>query len=867
MATQAEIAVLRGTATQVKNESQVGGNTAGRVGGLFEGIVDALPSDEVIDGKISEAVADIQPIVIEGNVDNAPDQEDLTSVNQGGTDVLKFKDKTYSPALFSGLGRVYLRKNVVTPEDLGYAINLLTAEMVSQPNIIYHIQYDYDLNGQTITLPANVILQFDGGSLANGTLVGANTRIIADETTIFKDVIISSSGTWDVETLFSRWFYSSDETVYSTIDNLLNMNNEDISTYIYIRGDYDFVPTHVYDTQSVKSNTTFYVEGTITNVGPQGSKNLFDFGANAKNISFYGGTYIGNLKDTDDSTTPNIETGHCFMFREAENILFDGCTIRNFTGDGICASAAQAPTEVNTNITIRNCVIDRASRNGITIICAKNIIIENCTFHNITRKAPRCAIDVEPNFNTQPSKNISIKNCLVDGCTQGFLFSNTKQADISDVNISNCLTSTENTSFIISYIKNVMVENSQFTESLGTEGTFITLSNNVLLVNNKFSLAKGISNSGTKNLCCINNTFTFSQSVGFGYAEGIFEGNTFEVLGALFQSGTAVASGHRQHFVLKNNVIKCKSIGFQNTQNMTMEGNKVSIYDTSDVANYFIQGSMYDKESKAVIRDNVFDINASTRHIQFWPACNLDISNNIIKVANDKPIIYISSTAAIPAKNNTAQGNTFILPDRFVSAIYNGLNTLASLANKAGDIVYFDSIKKYATFNGSKWVDENGFTAALSHGTTAERPANLYGSDNGFQFFDSDLGKPIYNKVTIGTIAISKVNIAKNEVDGEFLGVTAANTLTQGENYKYETTIHTSRWFKAAFRKTDNSAYDDADEILICESKAQYDHVFFKAPDPSVYPYVYYCNRGDIGVTSYIKNVTMEWVDATGTAV
>lgn len=180
MATQAEIAVLRGTATQVKNESQVGGNTAGRVGGLFEGIVDALPSDEAIDGKISEAVADIQPIVIEGNVDNAPDQEDLTSVNQGGTDVLKFKDKAYAPALFSGLGRVYLRKNVVTPENLGYAVNLLTTEMVAQENTIYRIQYDYNLNGETITLPTGCVLEFNGGSLQNGTIDLSGGVIVGD---------------------------------------------------------------------------------------------------------------------------------------------------------------------------------------------------------------------------------------------------------------------------------------------------------------------------------------------------------------------------------------------------------------------------------------------------------------------------------------------------------------------------------------------------------------------------------------------------------------------------------------------------------------------------------------------------------------
>lgn len=790
---------------------------------------------------------------------------DLGSIRSGaseGTNAYQVTgDKDYDTSTFSGLGRKNLTKNVVGEK------NVLTQAMMSEANTIYKIQYDYDLNGQTITIPEGCTLEFDGGSLANGTIVGGNTSIKAEEVTIFKNIHIDSSGTWNVGDIYSKWFASTNEALYSTIDNILNMNNEDVNTNIYIRGDYDYVPSHTYGTQAVKSNSSFFVDGTIAHIGPQDSKNLFDFGPNAKNISFYGGTYIGSLKDTDDSSTPNIEYGHCFMFKDAENIMIDGCIIRNFTGDGIAVSAELVPGKVSRNITIRNCTIDRASRNGITIICAKNAIIENCTFKNITRKAPSCAIDIEPNSNTQPSKSIEIKNCLVEGCTAGILFSNTNKSDISDIIISNCVVTTDSTPFTFSYIKNMCIENSQFTQIGNTGNIFISILNNILLTNNKFTLRKAISNSGTENLYCTNNTFIFPEGNGFAYAEGIFEGNVFEVNGPLFSNGTSIASGHRQHFVLKNNIIKCKKMLLSNTQDMIMEGNRVTLYNPSDIDAYFLQGSIYDQDSKAIIRDNIFDIDASTRHIQFWPACNIDFSQNTVKVKSDKPVVFFAGTADLALKNITGQKNVFILPDRFISKIYSGINELISVANKEGDIVYFDSIKRYATFNGSKWIDANGFTAALSSGKTTERPTNLYGSDNGFQFFDTDLGKPIYNKVTIGSTAISKANIAMNKVDEDYLGVTVPNTLTQGVDYKYETTNHLARWFKAAFRKTQSDAYDEADEILICESNNQSDHVFFKAPDPTVYPYVYYCNRGNIVVTAAIKNITMEWVDATGTVV
>ena len=64
--------------------------------------------------EVNKAIDEHTPIEIHGDVNNAPDEEDLTSVNVGGTNVLKFKDKTYNPLTYSGMGRKILRKNIVT---------------------------------------------------------------------------------------------------------------------------------------------------------------------------------------------------------------------------------------------------------------------------------------------------------------------------------------------------------------------------------------------------------------------------------------------------------------------------------------------------------------------------------------------------------------------------------------------------------------------------------------------------------------------------------------------------------------------------------------------------------------------------------
>lgn len=71
--------------------------------------------------------------------------------------------------------------------------SVLVQSMISEPNTIYIIQYDYDLLGQTINLPENCILKFEGGSLKNGVLVGTTCGI--EGTPRFEN--ISLQGSWN----------------------------------------------------------------------------------------------------------------------------------------------------------------------------------------------------------------------------------------------------------------------------------------------------------------------------------------------------------------------------------------------------------------------------------------------------------------------------------------------------------------------------------------------------------------------------------------------------------------------------------------------------------------------------------------------
>lgn len=100
---------------------------------------------------------------------NSPvNTEDITRDNQSR---LQLADRAYNPASFSGKGYKILRQNILN------GTNVLAQSMILSANTVYEIRYDYDLQGQEVTIPEGCILKFNGGSLSNGTIIGDNTEL------------------------------------------------------------------------------------------------------------------------------------------------------------------------------------------------------------------------------------------------------------------------------------------------------------------------------------------------------------------------------------------------------------------------------------------------------------------------------------------------------------------------------------------------------------------------------------------------------------------------------------------------------------------------------------------------------------------
>lgn len=123
-----------------------------------------IPDGAILPDMLSPALWEL--LGSNNTITNLPDEEDLTQE----CNVLSFKDRVYDSE--AGNGYKILRKNWVT------GVNVLEPDELSLEHTIYEVRYNFDLQGQTITLPEGCVLLFKGGTLNNGTIVCNYTNII-----------------------------------------------------------------------------------------------------------------------------------------------------------------------------------------------------------------------------------------------------------------------------------------------------------------------------------------------------------------------------------------------------------------------------------------------------------------------------------------------------------------------------------------------------------------------------------------------------------------------------------------------------------------------------------------------------------------
>lgn len=327
--------------------------------------------------------------------------------------------------------------------------NILTQNMINQPNTIYEIRYDFDLNNETIELQEGCTLKFNGGSFRNGSLKGNNTSISAQKEIIFRDIYIL--GKWNIAHIYLDWFeVDESENGNNTIiiHQCLNLCNENIQNTVTFPNKTLYIESCVkYGIQGIDerlyifkltSNTTLILNSNIKLKGQDKAHyHIFEL-SNIRNIVIQGsGTIIGDLEEHIGSEG---EYGHGIFIGNGEDITISDISINNCFGDGISIDSLflydyrdvekglipnqsdpslffpKSHSDISKhskNITINNVKFNKNRRQGISLQCATNVEIKNCKFINtgqINGTSPMYGIDIEPWIKNGSCHNIYIHN-------------------------------------------------------------------------------------------------------------------------------------------------------------------------------------------------------------------------------------------------------------------------------------------------------------------------------------------------------------------------------------------------------------------------------------------------------------------------
>lgn len=427
--------------------------------------------------------------------ETVPDEEDLTGIKQNNKLVLKFKNKDYNTNDFSGLGRVYLRKNIrgITDSVEGtIAANVLTQQMVSYPYTIYHLQYDYNLNGETIIIPEGCTILFEGGSISNGTIIGTGTSIQSvDNNRVIFGLNIIIDGSWNIADIYDSWFefdITPNKASNQLITNIFNLSNDDVNNTIHFEADRTYYFESAYSGNpalgsivrpnyarlatdefaylrifTITSNTHIIFNNTLRMLPTNQGAYFVFWVENKSNITINGTGSIYGDAHSHLYTDPFIsgssyygEFGHIFSFSSCNNILIEGITISDAFGDCIsCSTILKYQNNVVisegycNNIKLDSVKIKYARRNGVSGVC-HNWSIVNCLFEGngieeIKGTAPMAAIDFESDYiKINPDAkcvNTVMSNCKFTNNKFDVSSTNATQetAQTYAVNVNNCV--------------------------------------------------------------------------------------------------------------------------------------------------------------------------------------------------------------------------------------------------------------------------------------------------------------------------------------------------------------------------------------------------------------------------------------------
>jgi Right handed beta helix region len=127
-------------------------------------------------------------------------------------------------------------------------------------------------------------------------------------------------------------------------------------------------------------------------------------------LSGYGATLRMWRSDYAGPEYTKGEWRHVLELKSCSNVQVLGLTLAESGGDGIYLGTGKAGV-TNRDVLIKDVTCDRNYRQGISVITAENLLIENCILRETGGTPPQAGIDFEPNGPDEPLVNCVMRNC------------------------------------------------------------------------------------------------------------------------------------------------------------------------------------------------------------------------------------------------------------------------------------------------------------------------------------------------------------------------------------------------------------------------------------------------------------------------
>lgn len=642
---------------------------------------------------IQNQVDNIQPIVIEGNVTNAPDEEDLTTENN----LLKFANRS---AHTDYQGYVILRKNKTF------------ASQVNVPNTIYEIRYDFDLGGDPVTIPAGCELRFVGGVIKNGQVTLNGTTLAGEK--FIGDGIALSGTLFNKEVSFDWWAYDPSASCTAMMQSALDLAADNGKKLAISDGEYLLTISNdsgyrycLYSEKqvSIKGESR---DGTILKtVKTDLSDPDFDTDA-TDSYGYHYSTEYGcfiRISATDDNAgivlesltldggnsqykSSNRNVGHkaVWMTRTSPNnitkIHVTNVRVTNFEGEGLYNSGYEG-LGYDSDYVITDCIFANNGGSSGNVGCSATY--RNCVFDNA---------NIEHTFGGGNYYG----RLIVDGCTfrnrDGALSCDKQRSVSSWDSIKGCQC----------FIKNCIFENT-ITDTTGFNkiiAVSILETEDVMLENNFFH------NAGYRHAqggCALN--------IGNYVYNLVSSGNVFVSDVSPFQNCSIVASTCRSN-IYKDNVC-CIFGGYPSPVLDICDRLILDVAQTENSVNYCGLGSRV-----WTLHVSVDNRNSVNKTISYFNVQNYYTGGPVAMTANAiTEVMNVTSNMAsiviqAPFSNLTIDTPIHVLlngrlNEDFIPAKQKATGRPTKLtANDAGFIFFDANLGKCIVWNGTAWVNMDG---------------------------------------------------------------------------------------------------------------------------------------------------------------